>query len=116
MAKRPFYRDRIRAYLDKPLVKVITGMRRVGKSTLLAQVRDELLARGVPSAQLLSINKGLVAWDGVRTYLDLDQVILRVSGLPPGCWKPRGPGRRLSAVPGRHASSAGTAHAPPLVP
>ena len=83
MFNRPFYLDRIRAYLDKPIVKVITGMRRVGKSTLLGQVREELLARGVPSPQILSINKDLVAWDGIRTYLDLDQIIQeRLTGQP----------------------------------
>ncbi|WP_394365860.1 AAA family ATPase [Mesoterricola sediminis] len=75
MIARSSYLDRIRAYLDKPIVKVITGMRRVGKSTLLGQVREELLAQGVPAAQILSINKDLVAWDGVRTYLDLDRAI-----------------------------------------
>lgn len=75
MIQRSDYLERIRSYLDKPFVKVITGMRRVGKSTLLAQVREELLAKGVPAAQILSINKDLVAWDGVRTYLDLDRAI-----------------------------------------
>jgi predicted AAA+ superfamily ATPase len=60
MIHRPGYLGRIQTYLDKPIVKVITGMRRVGKSTLLAQARDELLARGVPEGQILSINKDLV--------------------------------------------------------
>ncbi len=36
MIHRPGYLDRIQAYLDKPIVKVITGVRRVGKSTLLS--------------------------------------------------------------------------------
>jgi predicted AAA+ superfamily ATPase len=75
MVQRPFYLERIQAYLDKPIVKVITGMRRVGKSTLLAQTREGLLARGVPEAQILCINKDLVAWDGVRDYRDLDRII-----------------------------------------
>lgn len=75
MIQRPFYLERIQAYLDKPIVKVITGMRRVGKSTLLAQAREGLLARGVPEAQILCINKDLVAWDGVRDYRDLDRIV-----------------------------------------
>jgi len=50
-------------------------MRRAGKSTLLAQVRDSLLSRGIPAARILSINKELVAWDGVRDYRDLDRVV-----------------------------------------
>lgn len=75
MIHRPFYLERIQAYLDKPIVKVITGMRRVGKSTLLAQVREGLLARGVSEGQILSINKDLVAWDGIRDFRDLDRVV-----------------------------------------
>lgn len=34
MIHRPFYLDRIQAYLDKPIVKVITGMRRVTAPSL----------------------------------------------------------------------------------
>ena len=75
MIHRPFYLERIQAYLNKPIVKVITGMRRVGKSTLLAQVRESLLAQGVPEAQILCINKDLVAWDAIRDYRDLDRVV-----------------------------------------
>ena len=75
MIPRPFYFERIQAFLDKPIVKVITGMRRVGKSTLLAQVRNHLLDRGVPEAQVLSINKDLMRWDEVRDYRDLNRII-----------------------------------------
>ena len=83
MIPRPFYLDRIRAYLDTPVVKVITGMRRVGKSTLLAGLREALLARAVPASQILSINKDLVAWDAVRDYRDLDRVVHeRFAGVP----------------------------------
>lgn len=83
MIARPFYLERIQAFLDKPIVKVLTGMRRVGKSTLLNQVRDLLLERGVPEPQILSINKDLIAWDHVKDYLDLDRVIReKLAGLP----------------------------------
>jgi hypothetical protein len=83
MIQRPIYLKRIQAYLDKPIVKVITGMRRVGKSTLLSQVRDGLLARGVPETQILSINKDMVAWEAIRDYRDLEQLAQeRLFGLP----------------------------------
>jgi predicted AAA+ superfamily ATPase len=42
---------------------------------LNAEVRDRLLARGVGRSQILSINKDLVAWEGVRGYRDLDRVV-----------------------------------------
>ena len=39
---RPEYIERILPFLDKPVVKVITGMRRVGKSRLLELIRHRL--------------------------------------------------------------------------
>ncbi|MBR2855440.1 ATP-binding protein [Candidatus Saccharibacteria bacterium] len=44
---RTQYLEKLRAVKDKRLIKVITGMRRVGKSTLLRQFRDEILSSGV---------------------------------------------------------------------
>lgn len=85
--QRQAYMDRIQAYLDKPFVKVITGMRRVGKSTLLAQTREALLARGVPEAQILLINKDLLAWDHLRDHQDLDRLVQeRFAHLPGPCY------------------------------
>lgn len=75
MIQRSGYLDRIAPYLDRPIIKVITGMRRVGKSTLLAQVRERLLARGVSETQILMINKDLMAWEAVRDFTDLDRVV-----------------------------------------
>ena len=37
----------IREFMDKPVIKIITGMRRSGKSALLELTRQELLDRGV---------------------------------------------------------------------
>ncbi|MGD1815804.1 MAG: AAA family ATPase [Pleomorphochaeta sp.] len=37
------YIDKIKQFLDKPIIKVITGMRRVGKSTILIIIKDEIL-------------------------------------------------------------------------
>lgn len=41
---RPKYIEKIRKFVDKPVIKVLTGMRRVGKSTLLEIIRDDLLS------------------------------------------------------------------------
>jgi len=46
--KREHYLSQLRELRDANLIKVVTGMRRVGKSTLLADFRDELIASGVP--------------------------------------------------------------------
>ena len=49
---RKKYLNKIKPFIDKPIVKVITGMRRVGKSTLLKMIQSELLT-DVPSSNCL---------------------------------------------------------------
>ena len=40
---RKKYTDKLKQFIDKPVIKVLTGMRRVGKSTLLTIIKDEIL-------------------------------------------------------------------------
>lgn len=47
---------RLRQWRDKAVVKVVTGVRRCGKSTLLAMFADELREQGVPPRQIVSLN------------------------------------------------------------
>ena len=47
MIARERYMRLIRDFMDKPVIKIITGMRRSGKSALLELTRQELLDRGV---------------------------------------------------------------------
>ena len=56
MIKREYYLNQIIEFIDKPFVKVLTGIRRSGKSTMLMLVRDELLQRGIHEEQILYIN------------------------------------------------------------
>ena len=56
LIKRETYLRKIRPYYDTDLIKVLTGIRRCGKSILLAQIKDELSAKGIPDEQILSIN------------------------------------------------------------
>ena len=53
---RPLYTERILPFMNKPLVKVITGVRRAGKSALIQLLIDQLIAGGVSPANILSIN------------------------------------------------------------
>lgn len=43
LVDRPLYMDKIEKFIDKPVIKVLTGMRRVGKSTLLKIISDQSL-------------------------------------------------------------------------
>ena len=47
MIKREKYLDEIRQVLGKQVIKVLLGMRCVGKSTLLLQIQEELLSQGI---------------------------------------------------------------------
>lgn len=54
--ERPLYIDRIKPFIGKSLIKVLTGQRRVGKSYLLMQLRD-LIQKQSPDTQIIYINK-----------------------------------------------------------
>lgn len=56
LLKRSLYLNRILPFVGKGVIKIVTGIRRSGKSTILHQVRDELIADGVAPEQTLSIN------------------------------------------------------------
>ena len=53
---RTEYLNKLISFRDKHLVKVVTGVRRCGKSTLLEIYRDHLAASGVSSEQIISVN------------------------------------------------------------
>jgi len=73
MIIRQQYLDALNAFVDKPLVKVIAGMRRVGKSVLMRQAMQAREAAGISSKQILYIDKESLDFDGIRTHLDLNQ-------------------------------------------
>lgn len=56
MVKREMYLDRIRPFYDSPFVKVITGVRRCGKSTLLDQIASDLASGGIPESAITLIS------------------------------------------------------------
>ena len=53
---RPAYLQRIHQFRDTDIVKVLTGIRRCGKSTILSLVADELRAEGIPEANIIQMN------------------------------------------------------------
>jgi len=75
---RPRYIERIKQFIDKPIIKVFTGMRRVGKSTLLNIIKDEILSQ-VPnenkfylnfeSIEFLNIDNAKLLWNYLQPLL-----------------------------------------------
>ena len=91
MIYRPMYADKIMRYADAPFVKILTGVRRCGKSTILKMIMEELKKRGISNKQLLSYRFDSMEYedmtakemfneiksklcDGEKTYLFLDEV------------------------------------------
>lgn len=92
MIYRPMYVDKIMAYTDTPFVKILTGVRRCGKSTILKMIMEKLLdEKGVAEAQIVSYRFDSMEYEDVtakqmylelkkrlyangRTYLFLDEI------------------------------------------
>ena len=53
MIVRPHYLDELKKYRDVPLVKILAGIRRCGKSTILDMLREDLLANGTLPEQII---------------------------------------------------------------
>ena len=62
---RKLYWDVVAPFVDKPVIKVITGMRRVGKSYFLKQITRELEDRGVPSANIVHMDMEDMEFDHI---------------------------------------------------
>lgn len=89
---RPLYVDRIMAFVDAPFIKILTGVRRCGKSTILKLIMKRLVEeRGIAPEQIVSYRFDSMEYDGYsareiyallkgalapqrRTYLFLDEV------------------------------------------
>ncbi|TFH47003.1 MAG: ATP-binding protein [Bacteroidia bacterium] len=71
---RETYTKRVEPFLGKPIVKVFTGQRRVGKSFVLYQIMQKIL-NDDPIANVIYINKEDGRFDAIRNYKDLSAYI-----------------------------------------
>lgn len=68
MFYRPLYVDRIMAYADTPFVKILTGVCRCGKSTILKMIMEKLQQeRDVPADHIVSIRFDSMEYDDMTT-------------------------------------------------
>ena len=56
MIRRPFYLKQLEQWIDKPLVKILTGIRRSGKSTILLLLKKVLLEKGITENSIIALN------------------------------------------------------------
>ncbi|MFA5577569.1 MAG: AAA family ATPase, partial [Tissierellaceae bacterium] len=76
MKDRDLYLNRLIEYRDKPLIKVITGIRRCGKSTLLSLYERYLLETGVAEENIIRMNFESFVFDDITNYRDLHSHII----------------------------------------
>lgn len=77
MIKRELYMSRIRPFIGSELIKVMTGVRRSGKSVMLELIRKELKEMGVRAEQFISINFEDMRYAHLQTAEALHEEILR---------------------------------------
>ena len=75
LKKRKGYIDRIKPFMQKSVIKVLTGQRRVGKSFLLYQLIEEILGKE-PDANIIYINLEDFAFSSLQTAEDLHSYII----------------------------------------
>ena len=71
--KRETYLEQIRPYYESDIIKVITGVRRSGKSILLDTIRDELEEKGVPGDHIIYLNLEDLDYDYIENASDLNK-------------------------------------------
>ncbi len=74
MFKREVYLRKIRPFYNKQLIKVLTGQRRVGKSYLMMQIRDEIL-EDHPDANIIYINLEKLEYAHIQNFTHLASYI-----------------------------------------
>ena len=71
MIERPEYLEELKKFKDKELIKIVTGIRRCGKSTILEMFRNYLLDEGIDKEQIISINLEDLKYNFIKDYMDL---------------------------------------------
>ncbi len=71
MIIRPQYMELLKTYRDVPLVKILAGIRRCGKSTILEMLRDDLLKSGVSADHIISMRYTSEDFDDGMTDKDM---------------------------------------------
>lgn len=75
MVERKEYLDQLWSWKDEQVIKVVTGIRRCGKSVLLQQFQQRLLEDGVTADQIISINFEDLDFEPLKDYSALYQYI-----------------------------------------
>ena len=73
--RRNLYLNQLNAWKNHHVIKIITGIRRCGKSTLLRQFHDELLSSGIEKDQIISINMEDLSFEPLHDFRELHRYV-----------------------------------------
>ena len=76
MIKRNLYLEEIKKCMNKPLIKVITGMRRSGKSMILKLIQEELKNDGIDEKNIIYINFESLVFMDIKNFETLYKYII----------------------------------------
>ena len=76
MIIRQEYLDRIQPFIGKPVIKAVTGLRRVGKSVFIRQIINQLKQNGIAEKNIVYVDIESLEFDFIRTYQDLNRYVL----------------------------------------
>lgn len=76
MVYRKLYMDKINNFIEKDIIKIITGVRRSGKSYLFKLLIKELKKRGINDSNILLIDLELPKYNHIKTREQLDEIVL----------------------------------------
>ena len=68
MVKRNEYLEQLKKWKDEQVIKVVTGIRRCGKSTLLKMYQEYLKTQGISDDQIISINFEELEYEELLNY------------------------------------------------
>jgi predicted AAA+ superfamily ATPase len=77
MIVRTEYLEKIRPFIDTPFIKILAGVRRCGKSTILKMVVEELLNKGVAGDRIIEYNFESIQYEEIKTAAALYSEIKR---------------------------------------
>ena len=77
MIKRNLYLEEIKKYINKPIIKVITGMRRSGKSMILKLIQEELEKMGIVKENIIYMNFESLVFIDIKDFEALYKHIIK---------------------------------------
>ncbi len=79
MIKRELYLNQIERLIDKEPIKIITGVRRSGKTYLLKSIQEELKTRGIKEENIFLISFESMKYNKIENFKQLDECIMNLT-------------------------------------